>query len=232
MQSKVIWKDRVKLSFENDHEFWGSLRSESHHLNQIFIQDGIISSEKWKSSEFKILFLLKEAYTNDGKDFSLIDWLNHNDLNRHRMWKNLSIWAFLIQSTLKGNHIQNLPLNLTSEMDDALKSSAIINLKKSNGKSKTDPLDLEEYSKKDKEYLKYQISSINPDIVFCGYTFGYIKNWLLDIEPIGDRVYSSSNVIWIDFWHPANQFPKILNFHALKSILSNPYFGDILNIKN
>lgn len=228
MQNKIVWKDSTKLSFENDDELWNSWRSEQHHFDQAFIQDGIISTEKWKLSEFKIMFLLKEAYTEDNDFFSLTDWLRDVDLNKYRMWKNLSIWSFLIQSVLKGNPIQNLPLKATSEMTETLKSCAIVNLKKSNGKSKTDPLDLYSYSEKDEEYLKYQISSINPDIIFCGYTFGYVKDWVLNLKLLEDRIYYSSNVIWVDFWHPANQFPKVLNFHALKSIFNKPKLVQLL----
>jgi hypothetical protein len=109
------------------------------------------------------------------------------------------------------------------ECVEYLLSSAAIDIKKSDGKKSSDHEDILKYAREDGELLREQISLITPDIILCGGTFKYFKEFWSDREPVGETgyVYKTGNYIVIDYWHPANRYPNKLCFYALCAILQD-----------
>jgi hypothetical protein len=106
----------------------------------------------------------------------------------------------------------------------SLLASAVVNVKKSKGKKSSNLVEIENYAKKDKEWIRQQVAMIRPDIVICGGTFRAFEIlWGSEAKPVYDlRVYRVGDRFFVDFWHhPASQFPKRLKYYGLAALLQN-----------
>jgi hypothetical protein len=187
-----------------------------HHKNHCFVNDGIIDIRKWNKSN-KILIVLKEAYGSGKKekewDYSNLITTNAEWVKNKQMYKMLCYWLYAISNTT----VDYFPTELTSDMInsgyDILCSSAIINLKKSNGNSVSKNSNLIDYAKKDKKLIIKQIEMINPNIVLCGYTADILFQYIFEDNSYVEK-YKSEYVIeyngkpYINFYHPARKAKK------------------------
>lgn len=193
---------------------WGA---ESRHSGEVFIRDGIVDLMSWESSPRKVMFLLKEAYDRSGEGFDLCEWIRDDKEDKtSSMWRRAAHWSHLVHSLDSPKSFEEI-----SNVDAAksLRSSAIVNIKKSNGCSRSSDEDLKKYAREDKEYIKKQIKLINPQIVICGYTRGFVEGFWPDWRKVSDLVYVADGRIFIDYWHPANQYPNKLNYYAFAFLL-------------
>ena len=199
--------------------------NQNHHSGNGFVHDGIVDPKRWNKSKIKLLFLLKEAYSNPARpeDFDLRVLLRD-------VWKGpkgilfwyAAYWAYAVHNCDRTETL-SLPetpeeLNLASEY---LLSSAIVNVKKSSGQTHSDMENIKQYAKLDGELLKKQINIINPEIVICGNTWVAVRYLWPEVISNYDLTWQNTNILFVDFWHPANQFPKKLNYYALDNILRN-----------
>lgn len=206
-----------------------------NHPQNVFIMDGIICEEQWKSQQIRPLFLLKEAYHKENVPFwNLIDdCLIHNDYHAPTMWKRISEWTYAIFNTTKKQIAKYDPtlwygkLDFDHHYNEYLKRIAIVNVKKSNGIEKSDKDEIQVYAEYDKEELKQQIEEINPTIIICGNTVDYLEiifdehftkenyndNWFYFY-----KLDNGNEILIIDYYHPANQYPKLLNYYGIANI--------------
>ncbi len=124
-----------------------------------------------------------------------------------------------------------------SDKSDMLQRIAVVNVKKSAGKPQSKWADLIEYAQNDADLLRKQIDLIAPDIIVCGNNSSLLRivygasvdseNNVLDDGEMDKKTHDFmskngyvrfDNKLIIDFWHPANQFPKMMNFYTLCSI--------------
>lgn len=198
-------------------------KRQEHHKNELFIYDGIIDTQRWSKSQPKILFILKEAWEEQYKkeDWDLCKiirtvWKGP----KYKIWRTLAYWAYAIQYS--GNRLTPpLPDQDDKKYIESFLSCAIINIKKSGGKSSSDFNDLASYVQKDKKLLKRQIELISPDIIVCGSTFDLVKDLFADIADTDyDLLYRWGNIPIINFGHPANRYPHKLNYYTLAFILN------------
>jgi hypothetical protein len=194
------------------------------HKDKDFIADGIIDIPRWQKAKRKILFLLKEAY--DGP-YDLCDAIRDEWKGpKYKVWWTASYWLYALQK-ISNSNIPSFPKEQKQfdECVEYLLSSAVVNIKKSSGKTASDYEDVLKYAREDSRLLKEQISLINPDIILCGYTYDYFcEFWTDKITPVGDTemVFKTGNHIVINYWHPANrQIPNELSFYALCAIIQN-----------
>jgi len=189
----------------------------------VFIEDGIIDFDRWSKVKRKVLFLLKEAYQKEqgDEDWSLTELIRNNWQGpKHKVWWTVSYWLYVLQKSDK-NHVPNLPRNETefAECKEYLLSSAVVNIKKSSGRSRSVEEDLSQYLNEDKDLLYDQIALINPDIIICGYTFEYLRVIMKttgnEIEDSDGIVFQFDKIMAFDYWHPANQFPEKLCYYTL-----------------
>lgn len=196
-------------------------REKEYHKGKEFIEDGIIDFPRWQKAKRKVMFLLKEAYGGAGDLCQIIrdDWKGP----KYKVWWSASYWLYAINK-VQSCHIPVFPKKgeEVEECVEMLLSSAIVNLKKSDGKSYSKPDELKEYTLEDLSLLREQIELISPDLIVVGNTFEYLEILFPDsIKPVG-----ASGLVWqekdkkiINYWHPANQYPNQLCFYALCAIL-------------
>lgn len=208
----------------------------NHHLSkglEKFVYDGIVNETLWKTTKPKICFFLKEAYLKeDEKSANLCEWLSKNDI--WRMWWVVSDWIYAIEKTTP----QSIPVFDIKELDNTenanqrVRSSAIINIKKSNGKSNSNYDDLLSFAKNDSNFIRKQFNDINPDVIVCGNTrlffemvFGYVpkehtlaeyRGFSINHDELSKKGYFwAGETLIIDFCHPSNRFMRMGKYYAL-----------------
>lgn len=120
-------------------------------------------------------------------------------------------------SGLSDNHYGN----------DILKQIAVVNVKKSGGKANSSMEEINQYAEYDSEELKKELEIIDPTVIVCGYTISSL-NIIMGAEikdydnPNENWFYSAQlndhDVIVLDYYHPANQYPDLLNYYGLLGI--------------
>lgn len=188
------------------------------HEGKLFITDGIIDQELWDKSDSKVMFLLKEAY--DSKKvtgtWDLPSLIRKRGVSG-RTFKPMAQWAYGIQNISNGNGI-SLFVENNKDVESALFSSAILNLKKSGGKKKSGTNNIKKYVDEDWDLISGQIKAIAPKVVVCGRTWELIKNRLPNLKRITDRAYSSDGIVYINFWHPSNRAANLMNYYSICAI--------------
>lgn len=194
-----------------------------------FISDGILDSSAYEQAVPKICFFLKEAYSKDNNaDWSLTEWLAGGAMTR--MWGTIADWAYGITNTTT-DYIPHKPQLSHAEKTESLKAVSIVNVKKSNGAVQSDYDDLLRYASTDQVFLKRELDILNPSVIVCGNNSSLLR--LLygarvqangKVSPEGEIPYLFmrengyavvGNRIILDFYHPANQYPSILNYYTI-----------------
>ncbi|MBK8454251.1 MAG: hypothetical protein WAQ53_12055 [Thiofilum sp.] len=197
---------------------WASLPEQS--IN--FVKDGVIDKNKWDKVNCKVLLLLKEAYSDKSpKGFDLCltirdKWKGIKKDGRDNTWINAALWCYVAQtlSSITPDPDKNNPI-----LNDALLQAAVINVKKSGGKSSSDMVEIAAIAKRDGDLIKRQIAILEPNVVICGNTWKAVKHLYPDAIRVFPRVWFVNGVYFINFWHPANQFPRDLNYFSLVTLL-------------
>lgn len=196
-----------------------------------FISDGAVNPDIYEQSQPKIVFFLKEAYSksNDG-GWNLTDWLNNGAMTR--MWGTVAEWTYGLRNTT-ATEIPSKPHLSSEEKTTLLKSIGIVNVKKSNGNVSSDYTDLLQYAATDCEYLKKELDILTPDIIICGNNSSLLRllygakiqdgkvssDGIIDAEFMRENGYAFvDNKIIIDYYHPANQYPTMLNYYTVCSL--------------
>ena len=94
-----------------------------------------------------------------------------------------------------------------------------MNIKKSGGKSSSDMDDIERHAKDHKDLLWEQIELINPDMVICGGTWGTVQPLWDEVTPLYDRIWKVRGRLFVDCYHPANQYAHMLNYYSLMGLI-------------
>ena len=167
-----------------------------------FVKDGIVNDINWQKANKKILVILKE--TNDFNKYGLNELINNNINNsKSGIWKGLT-W----HNTGRIAYALLNPNSNFKEADKNRKSAlsyiAVMNLKKTAGKSASKKETIKKHTLKYADYIKKEINIINPDIVILGGTFDFIKS-ILNLRHISDNLYkekNNDNRIYIKCYHP------------------------------
>ena len=199
-----------------------------NHRGSVFIRDGVVCPEIWFSSEIRPLFLLKEAYGGQA-DWDLCKDHILSERKTGKMWNRVAQWTKGIMTTT----VDEIPAYSkykcsTLNKNDDLKKIAVVNVKKSDGNKNSDLKTLDKYAEYDKKQLMQQLEICDPTIIICGYTGTPLdiitsetkqnirKNWNENLYY--HMTLNGHDVIVIDYWHPANQYPDLLNYYGLMNI--------------
>ena len=216
-----IWKQKKPEKIEYGFDKKNKSEYFINHSNA-FIEDGIINKEEFNKGK-KILYLLKEAYS-DGRGWDLRKRLP-SEFYQYNIWKRVSEWTYGIENT-NSLKIEQYKENIDkTENNEWLNKIAVVNIKKSSGKSKSDFNEILAYAYHDKEELKKQIEIIDPNIIVCGYTIKAldiifdksIRNRRCDNWFYYDVLAGKERLI-IDYYHPANRYPALLNYYGIVNI--------------
>ena len=224
-------------SCESLDDLFNRWEKQENHDYETFVRDGFISS-KWGSKK-KILFILKEAYLKRDKDgkvenceHDVRDWLSNEegfydllDGKYKNFWRRIVEWTYCINET-DTTKIAPFPSDLFEKTNkkvaaDFANSIAIMNLKKSDGKTVSNKKDIRQYVKNDSEFIKRQIELISPDIIVCGHILDILDKNVYNSEiksrKCDDWFYNTKkmigrNTIVIDYYHPSAWSTKIKNW--------------------
>ena len=182
-----------------------------------FSEDGIIDEKQWNNSSKKVLVVLKETndYSNDLRALIRDHWKG----TKNYLWQNVGRWAYGIQKTTK-TFIPGRS-DADAHRNEALLSSAVINLKKTKGGSNSDMNEVRKYAIEDANFIREEIDLINPEVIICGYTFGIVKEILEINSPSLNnehRIFSFNNRKFINYWHPAAYYPADMSYYALLAL--------------
>lgn len=236
------------IQYKQSHDLLMKRWKERHERlgYSVFIKDGVIDPEVWYTQDERILFILKEAYTNEEitENADLTDDLKKYVSSKGRIWNAVAEWTYGLTNTAKDTvpYFDNW-LGVPNEdfekyknaRADILKKCAVINIKKSNGKNTSDDIDLLKYVKEDGDLLARQIEIIDPTIIVCGSTFHLLKDVKKDKNVDEKRIlkifgedthklpdakgcYTINGRPVIAYYHPANQYPAVLCFYGITGI--------------
>lgn len=198
-------------SLEELFSHWENKEPENgiNHKENLFIPDGIVNPDVWNDSKHKrILYVLKEAY--DRKD--LIHWLSFNP--ERQMWNRVAAMTYAIQHTTETSiPAYSLDIYQTNAKIESMNQIAVLNLKKSAGKSQSSSSEIAMYAEADRKEIIKEIKLIDPEIVVCGSTFKTLYSKVFEKEPMEE---SEKNINWfyyknldgkkrlyLDVYHPA-----------------------------
>lgn len=196
---------------------------EKRHLEKgykRFIRDGIVNEDWWfqEQSVPKICFFLKEARTQE-EGYNLVKDLYKRE--PWKLWQRVAIWTQAIQLSFTGERPYDVD-KIQMKSHEAVRQTAVVNVKKSNGLAESEGEDLWKYVHEDKDLLKRELELVNPDIILCGYTFGMLSEVLgdeLEMDGTADTMYAFwKDKLIIDYYHPACHYPNRVNYYALMTI--------------
>ncbi len=196
--------------------------SKAGHAGKCFIRDGIIDRERWDKAGPRVLLLLKEAYgtleATAAQSWDLRLVLREN-APAWQTWLPSAYWCHAIHQLWSGR-LPPFPEGRDG-VSESLRSSAIVNIKKSGGRSRSDHAEIERIAREDGPLIRKQIDLIDPQIVVCGYTWGHVRHLWGSPPVFYDMLYRADNRVFVDFWHPSNRYPKQLSYYALAALLQN-----------
>ncbi len=189
-------------------------KKDSMHDEKSFVADGIINPDVFFEQDVRPLFLLKEAYAKDGIGWDLTQEHNNafpDEKQKNTTWPNISRWTYgLFNTTRTSKPAFSNDEIFEGKRNKYLQKIAAINVRKSNGVSKSDMKALRQYAESDKERLKKQIELTDPTVIICCYTLslfkiifdkkrcGFMKNKHYDYIELNNH-----KVLVLDFYHPS-----------------------------
>ena len=210
-----------ELYQELNNELFAECKEKDNHKGKPFIDDGIINPELWFSEKEypKILFVLKEAY---GGSYSLTENLSEKG-PWSAMWNRIAEWSYGLLNASNGCVPEYKELDW-EEANMLINRVVVMNLRKSNGEKDSSDKVFAKYGKDDAALLKKQFDLIDPDIVVYGYTFD-AANCIHGLSCQKKQHHNDhwfykddSDKLHIDFFHPANHYPALLQYYGLMGI--------------
>ncbi|MGI6025345.1 MAG: hypothetical protein ACOX7G_00040 [Candidatus Scatomorpha sp.] len=208
---------------------YGMAATEINHANKVFIRDGVVCPELWFAQRTRPLFLLKEAYNGDN-DWDLVSDQLLTAESASRIWRRVAHWAYaLLNTTAEEIAPYNPELKVSRYGNEYLRRIAAVNVKKSDGKNNSNMDEVRSYAWFDAERLWKQLSLCDPTVIVCGYTASALD--IISERMTGKKVRETDNnslyytmelnghkVLVLDYWHPANHFPKEMNYFGLTAV--------------
>ena len=198
-------------------ELFNSWRNSKEEYSSNFSEDGIIDEKKWNIASKKVLVILKETnnYAKDLRALIRDDWQKA----KNYLWQNVGRWVYGIQNTTK-TFIPGRS-EADAHRNEALLSSAVINLKKTKGRSNADMNEIRKYALEDADFIREEIDLIGPEVIICGYTFEIVKEILQFNSPSLDteyRIFIFNDRRFINYWHPAAYYPADMSYYTLSAL--------------
>jgi len=191
-----------------------------------FIRDGIINDELYQTAKVKICFLVKEPNDPTQDTWHLANHLNNQFKGGFSI--RLAEWSYGIQNNFPP--IESIPTT-PDQLHTWLKKTAVINLKKSGGKSSSEMADIVEHAKNNRLKLLDQIRLTKPDILIAGVGDGQILDHLFDV-PFQKSGYDNTIGKWegikiINFYHPSYQVPRAMSYSLLQNVVNSEKFRNL-----
>lgn len=220
------YESDIKSLFEEWKEKTSS--GEIDHKNNVFISDGIVCPKQWFSQNVRPLFLLKEAYHEEGNWDLISEHLLTDKKIGSGTWRRVSEWTYGLMATTE-NVLPPYPVDeiMNYYGNPYLRKMAVVNVKKSGGTSNSDMEVINKYAEYDKAQLRKEIELVDPTVIVCGYTISSLN--IIMEEPVKDYSHpnpnfyytmrlNNHNVVVLDYYHPSNRYPAVMNYYGLMGI--------------
>ncbi len=179
------------------------------------IRDGIVNLEAYSAAKVRILWILKEVNDNGGGDWDLRDYINDGlyankeTQKRNRNWKVTyspmiyTTWGILNDFD-EWDNIPDIDNDYPEEMIDILKQTAVINVKKFPGTSRTNVSELWRFYEYHKDIVLEQIRLYKPDVVIGAGTLDIFgKDAGVDMEVYRtQRYFLHDGKVFLGAYHP------------------------------
>ncbi len=160
--------------------------------------------------------------------------MNGGECVKYRIWRRIALWTCGLLNTTKETICPYTNKLSDEEYKEILKHIAVMNIKKSNGKSSSNYDELKAYASVDKNEIKKEFELIDPDIVVCGgcfltlYSIAFERS---DSEEKSENWYYYREVfgkkrLFLDFYHPANHWSDLLNYYGLMGTYQQALLND------
>lgn len=205
---------------ESFYDFQKKLDEKIHKIDENAFVDGIINFEKYSESPLKILWILKEPNSTEGKldwreEIGLIPTYNGNLGAFEKTFAPIVYISYGLIHKKKWNEINWIEDE--PEIVNCLEEIAFININKTPGGSRSNDAFLEQqYQSYYKDIVKGQIINFNPNIIIGGNAIKFIIGDLKEIYPsltyqkhvkssnLGIHKSDSDNLLVFDARHPQN----------------------------
>jgi hypothetical protein len=179
--------------------------------NSHYVIDGIIDIEKYLCAKYRILWVLKEASSNDSWSYPVkfkdIAWLKE----KGKSVLTLKRVIYTTYGILRDCEWHEIPDANNEKSFEPLQEIAIINIKKIPGGSISENNEIQQAYYDNQELLKRQIEIYNPNVVIFGNTLQYFYksdfDGLVTAEKqnteYGNAFYDTGDKLYIHTWHPA-----------------------------
>jgi hypothetical protein len=191
-----------------------------------FVKDGIIDEQLYQNSKTKILFVAKDPNDPKQSSWDLADLLNKYCNGNFAL--RLAEWSYGIL-----NDFPPLP-SLTDDkaLHQALKSTAVINLKKIGGEAQAKMDEIISHATQNKSFLLRQIKLISPDIIIGGIGDKQIWSKLFDNINLTQSEYDIlvgkwDNIKIIDYYHPSYRVPRAMSYSLLQNVFRSKTFTEL-----
>lgn len=197
------------------------IKNDSH-----YVVDGVIDIEKYLNAKYRILWVLKEA-NSECHTWSYLEKFKDKEwLYRCGKSQTLRRIIYTTYGILRDFQWCEIPNANNEKSFEPLQEIAIINIKKIPGGSVSDPKTIKSAYYENRELLRLQIETYNPNVVifgntmrfFCKSDFDGLESAEKQITEYGNHYYDTNEKLYIHTWHP-----------AIRGVDKN-YVMDIVNI--
>lgn len=200
-------------------------------IGESAVVDGIIDVDRYMKSHLKVMWILKE--TNSEGYWSIVD--NYKDHEWLTKCNGLMSIRRVIYASYGIMHPEitnwkDFPWSYEEKCQDALKDIAFVNINKLPGSATANDEVIQNAYHTNRELLKMQFDTYNPDVVIFGNTLKYIDTVDFDgdfsdsnrmrTEKTDTHYYPGKHRLYINAWHPS----------YFKGIIDEDYVMDIVNI--
>lgn len=197
--------------------------------------DGVISPEHYVKAQPRILWILKEAnsdQTAEGwsylENFQNSWWLNDKKCAAISSIKRVMYASYGILHGLD-KEWSEFPWYYEKECQESLKEIAFINIKKVPGGSVSSDNDIQQAYHDNRELIMDQIKAYGPDVVIFGGTLKYfdittdfndIKEQDKQVSDFGNHYYYGDNRLYLYAYHPACRGAGFTDFGYVMDIVN------------
>lgn len=177
-----------------------------------FVIDGVIDPEKYLNAKYRVLWILKEANSdNDSwsylENFKRKEWLEKYGLSNPTLRKVI----YTTYGILRNSEWSDIPSANEEAAFNSLQEIALINIKKMPGGSVAENNTIQEAYNEDHDLLKKQIEAYDANIVIFGGSFKYfqktdfkgLESAEKEITELGNHYYNTGEKLYINSWHPS-----------------------------
>src|SRR5262245_38388590 len=164
-----------------------------------FVPDGIVCDSVWERAEKKIFWILKDSNTNLEVPVGLMDPPRHfaealewpqgfQDWPEPLRPASSRFWQVVLR---RSYGIENDPCSC-EEAEARFRQSGVwrriggLNLKKEAGEDTVAPEVIQEWARKDREFIMRELEIVKPSVILCGGTFDVFCNVVLQVPHESD----------------------------------------------